>query len=209
MSATDARRDAAAAPTPPSPPATLGAVLEDLLINTPERQGRPWPLYVALLAGTALLHAGFHMVLVHRLAAAAHRTVVGRPVSFVLERVIYHWYHCLIPSSARIGPGLFVPHPMGIILNKRARLGRGVTLRQYAQVIDVTEPGVDGVVGDRAQLNAFAMVVRGGSIGADSIVGARAVVTRPVPDGHVALGIPAECRPMRAEQYLPREPRWK
>lgn len=46
-------------------------------------------------------------------------------------------------------------------------------------------------IGDRVWIGSRVTVMRGGSIGDDAIIGANAVVTRPVPANCVAVGVPA------------------
>jgi len=97
---------------------------------------------------------------------------------------------------------------MGILINSKARLGARVQVRQGVQVLHIPrgEEGKTGLVGDRVQLMTDAMLIRGAVIGEDSIVAARAMVNRPVPPGHIALGSPATTRPMRDDQFLPDDP---
>ncbi|MEM1165365.1 MAG: hypothetical protein AAGI30_03645 [Planctomycetota bacterium] len=177
-------------------PRTLTGIWPDLLAHTGRRWGRPWPVYAARLLFTALWHSGFHLALAHRLAAAARKLGLI-PVAAIIDRLAYHWYHCIIPSTARIGGGLFIPHALGIVLNKHARLGEFVTLRQYTQIIDVQRPGQDALVGDHASFGAFATVIRGGTVGEHALVAAKALVTKHCPARHLARGIPAEFTPLR------------
>lgn len=46
-------------------------------------------------------------------------------------------------------------------------------------------------IGDRVWLGSKSSVVRGGSVGDDAVVGAHALVNRPIPAGVVAAGVPA------------------
>ena len=189
-------------------PVTLSGIWEDLLAHTPERHGRPMLVYSLHLLVTFLFHSGFHLAFLYRWSAFFHKTKII-VLARLIEKIIQHWYMCVIPASVRMGPGVFIPHALGIVLNKHVRIGRDVYIRQYAQVIDVRHPGEDGLIGDRVQLNAFSMVIRGGSVGEDSIVGAKAMVNKPIPPRHLAVGVPAEARPLRDEQIIERVPRWK
>ena len=190
-------------------PVTLCGVWGDLLVHAPPRNGRSWAYYIFRLVVTAILSSGFHMMVVFRLGAFFHKLYL-LPLSILAEKFIYHWYHCVMPCSARLGPGIWVPHPLGIVLNSRARLGAGVWLRQGAEIVHVWEEDKDksGIVGDRAQLNSGCILLRGGVVGNDSIVAARAVVTKTVPPGHLAMGIPAKFTPLKPEQMPEKGPRW-
>lgn len=190
-------------------PVTVGGLMADLMIAAPPRNGRPWPRYACSLAMTALLSSGFHMVAAFRFGAWFYKWKLY-PLSLLVDKFIFHWYHCVIPSSARVGPGLWVPHPLGIVLNSRARLGAGVYLRQHAEIVHIWEDDIDksGVVGDRAQLNSGCILVKNAVVGHDSIVAARAVVTKPVPPRHVAMGMPAKASPLPEAKVVKRSPRW-
>jgi len=47
------------------------------------------------------------------------------------------------------------------------------------------------LIGERVWLGSKSSVVRGGSVGSDSVVGAHALVNRPIPPRSVAVGVPA------------------
>ncbi len=181
-------------------PVTLSGLIEDLCIHTHPRKNAPLWRYMLRLLVAAMLSSGFHMVALYRLGAFCHKFRLY-PVCIVIEKIIYHWYHCLIPCSVKIGPALWVPHPLGIVLNSRARLGKYVRLRQGVEIVHIMpeDRGKSGLVGDRVQLNSGALLIRGAVIAEDSIVAARAVVNGYVPPAHIAVGIPATYKPMRDE----------
>jgi acetyltransferase-like isoleucine patch superfamily enzyme len=54
------------------------------------------------------------------------------------------------------------------------------------------------LIGDGAFIGAGAVILPGVSIGAGAAVGAGAVVTENVPDGYVAVGVPAKSKPRKA-----------
>jgi len=175
-----------------SPPVTLSGIWADLRAYTPWRHNRSVLANVARILMMALLSSGFHMVLVYRIGAFCYKLKL-LPLSLLIEKVIFHWYHCIIPCSVQIGSGLWVAHPFGIILNKHARLGCNVCLRQNVEIVHIGPVGSNtgGVVGDRARLHSGAILLRGAVVGEDAVVAARAVVTQPVPPRHLAMGMPA------------------
>ncbi len=193
-----------------SPPVTLSGILPDLIFHSPKRNNAPSWKHALRVVATALTSSGFHMMLVYRLGAFCHKARL-RPLSMLCEKFIYHWYHCLIPCSAQLGPGIWVPHPLGIVLNPRVRIGRYVALLQNVEVVDVwpDDKGRSGLVGDRTILYSGAVLLRGAVVGEESIVAARALVTKPVPPRSVATGMPAKTRPVRPEELesaLKRDP---
>ena len=85
----------------------------------------------------------------------------------------------------------------------RITVGDDVQLGPYVQLLTPTHPVEPGprrakweagepiVIGDNAWLGGGAIVLPGVTIGADTVVGAGAVVTRDLPAGVVAVGNPA------------------
>lgn len=182
-----------------APPATVSALWEDLKMHTPERKGRHWSRYGLLLLINFILSSGFHVCVLYRFGAFFHRHHL-RPLAIISEKLIYHLYHCVIPAAAEIGPALWIPHPLGIVLSSNARLGRYIFLRQGVQIVHVWERGESGVVGDRVRLNTNAMLIRGAMVAEDSIVAAGALVNSYVPPRHMAVGVPARVKPLRPDQ---------
>lgn len=184
-----------------SPPVTLSGILPDLIVHTPKRKNAPLWKHALRVVATALISSGFHMMLVYRVGAFCDKLHL-RPLSLMCERFIYHWYHCLIPTSVQIGPGLWVPHPLGIILNSHVKIGRYVALLQNVEIIDIWpgDIGKSGLVGDRTALYSGAILLRGAVVCEESIVAARSLVSKPVPPQTVAMGMPAEFRPIRSRE---------
>ena len=48
------------------------------------------------------------------------------------------------------------------------------------------------IIGDGARITYHAVVLSGMRVGKDAMVGTMGVVTRPVPDHHINVGIPAK-----------------
>lgn len=92
---------------------------------------------------------------------------------------------------------------------------RQATCAEYATVVDSVHEHVEGEwhadhvrtapvrVGVETWVGAKATITPGVTIGAHCSVAGSAVVTHDVPDGHLAIGIPAACRPLPP----PRKPR--
>jgi serine O-acetyltransferase len=106
-------------------------------------------------------------------------------------KLLFWFFKIEISSRATIGPGLRLPHPMGIIIAPNSHVGAHCDL--YADVRLVLSHGrpqgphlEDGVfMGDGAK------AVGAVRIGAHSVIGVSAVVTRDIPPNAVAAGIPA------------------
>ena len=100
----------------------------------------------------------------------------------------------LLPST-RIGPGLQLPHPNGIVVNPTVRIGANCLLRHQVTIgnstlRDGTELGIP-VIGDNVEFGAGAVVVGGIHVGDHARVAALSLVTRDVPAWGVVMGNPA------------------
>jgi serine O-acetyltransferase len=100
-----------------------------------------------------------------------------------------------LPSSAEIGPGLYIPHTGYIVIASRAVIGRHCTLTQGV-TIGHADGGRKGrrdcpVLGDRVYVGPGSAIIGPITIGSDALIGVGAVVLHPVSDRGVAVGNPA------------------
>ena len=95
------------------------------------------------------------------------------------------------PSSARIGPGLALPHAgRGISIAHDAEVGRNCMLFPFITI------GRDGRsaaprLGDDVVVGTGARILGAVTVGARAHVGANSVVIQDVPAGATAFGVPA------------------
>nr|WP_225443348.1 DapH/DapD/GlmU-related protein [Lolliginicoccus lacisalsi] len=103
--------------------------------------------------------------------------------------------------GCRIGPGVMMQHPNGIVISGRAVIGANATILQQVTVGEAI--GSDGAppraprIGDGVLLGAGCKVLGGVEVGDGAAVGANAVVLQAVPAGAVAVGVPARVLPAR------------
>ncbi len=97
-----------------------------------------------------------------------------------------------IHPGARIGRRFFIDHGMGIVIGETAEIGNDVTLYQ-----GVTLGGTSWNAGKRHPTLEDGVVVGAGAkvlgpftVGAGAKIGSNAVVTKAVPAGATAVGIP-------------------
>jgi len=105
--------------------------------------------------------------------------------------------------GCEIGVGFVTRHPQGIVIGSGARVGDDCTFLHHVTLGerygDGSDPGHEYPrVGARVVIGAGAVALGGVQIGDDAAVGANAVVTKDVPAGHVAVGIPAKAVPRSA-----------
>lgn len=103
-----------------------------------------------------------------------------------------------IPLGTRIGGGLLLPHPNGVVIHPEVEIGPNCLIFQQVTLGNADRrEGVPRLAG-HVDIGAGARVLGPVSLGPHSAVGANAVVLQDVPAGHVATGIPAKVRPRRA-----------
>ncbi len=139
----------------------------------------------------ALTYPGLHAIWYHRAAHWLHRhgfLLMARYVSQVSRMRTGIEIH----PGARIGPGLFIDHGMGVVIGETAEVGADVTLYQ-----GVTLGGTGKergkrhpTIGDGVVIGTGAKVLGGITVGDRCKIGAGAVVVRPVPPDCTVVGVP-------------------
>ncbi len=112
-------------------------------------------------------------------------------------------FGCMVNAKCEIGPGLKLPHPNGIVIGEGVVIGERCTIFQQVTVGGARtgdwQRGAYPCIKSDVTLFAGAKLLGQISIGSNATVGANAVVTRDVPDDHVAVGIPAATHPIKAK----------
>jgi serine O-acetyltransferase len=138
-----------------------------------------------------LCYPGVHALAFHR---AAHR--LWGAGWFGSARFLSHVSRFLtgieIHPAARLGPGLFIDHGMGVVIGETAEVGRNVTLYQGVSLAGTSlkREKRHPTLGDNVVVGAGAKIIGGFTIGDNSRIGAGSVVVREVPPNSVVVGVP-------------------
>lgn len=152
-----------------------------------------------------LFKAGFQAVLLYRLSHACFQKRWIYPAWF-LARLNVTLTGAEIEFNAQIGPGLLIAHPVGIVVGRGVVLGEGATLFQGVSLV-VKSWAPEEIrnfpyAGDHCYFFAHAVLMGGIKIGDYCAVGAQAVVTKDMPSGSLARGVPAQIFPEEGKKAI-------
>jgi serine O-acetyltransferase len=122
--------------------------------------------------------AGFRCTVLYRLSyTLRHRVpVVGRIVSKLLFWIGRHWYGCSIAGTARIGGGLVLPHPQGIVIGAQVSIGERAWVYQNVSIGGGAHKIGMPSIGNDARIYPGAVIAGPIRIGDDVWIGANTVV---------------------------------
>jgi serine O-acetyltransferase len=138
-----------------------------------------------------LCYPGVHALAFHRIG---HR--LWGAGWFGTARFVSHISRFLtgieIHPAARLGPGLFIDHGMGVVIGETAEVGKNVTLYQGVSLAGTSlkREKRHPTLGDNVVVGAGAKVIGAIYIGDNSRIGAGSVVVRDVPPNSVVVGVP-------------------
>ena len=138
-----------------------------------------------------LAYPGFHAIFWHRINHILWE--FGIPV---IPRLLSHIARFLtgieIHPAAKIGPGFFIDHGMGVVIGETAEVGENCLLYQ-----GVTLGGTGKEKGKRhptlknnVVVGAGAKILGAITVGNNVIIGANSVILKPVPDNAICVGVP-------------------
>lgn len=123
---------------------------------------------------------------------AAGRRRLARAVSILNLRVTGAEF----VIGCRVGPGLMLQHPQGIVIGGGAAIGEDCTILHQVTLGERYGDDTDARheyphLGARVVVGAGAVILGGVWVGDDAVVGANAVVVRDVDAADVVVGVPA------------------
>ena len=142
---------------------------------------------------------------------AEHRRILTELLgSLGSGAVIRPPFYCDYGSHTHVGAGTFVNVGLVALDVAEIRIGDDVQIGPYVQLLTATHPlepeprrakwesGEPITLEDNVWLGGGVIVCPGVTIGADTVVGAGAVVTKDIPAGVLAAGVPARVvRPLK------------
>jgi serine O-acetyltransferase len=138
-----------------------------------------------------LCYPGVHALVFHRAAHAMWRRGWKIPAR-LLSHVSRFFTGIEIHPAAKLGPGLFIDHGMGVVIGETAEVGENVTLLQGVTLggTSLKREKRHPTLGDNVVVGAGAKIIGGFKIGDGSRIGAGSVVVREVPTNSVVVGVP-------------------
>jgi serine O-acetyltransferase len=156
-----------------------------------------------------LSYPGFHALVAHRIIHTLQRARIP-----LLPRWLANVNRFLtgieIHPSARIGPGLFIDHGMGVVIGETAEIGPNCTIYQGVTLggTSLSHGKRHPTLGKNVVVGVNAAVLGAIFVGDNAKVGGGSVVVNDVPPGATVVGIPARIvlqdgKPVKAVQDRP------
>ncbi|MFK5938296.1 MAG: DapH/DapD/GlmU-related protein [Sulfurimonas sp.] len=150
-----------------------------------------------------LLHPRMLPVVLFRLSNFSSRYglgIIGKIIA-LLNQIIFG---CDIARNAKIEGGLYLPHPVGVVVGENTIIGKNCILHQGVTLGDRGEchEGSDPVLGDFIEVGTGAKVLGVVHLGDYVRVGANSVVLKDVEDYGVVAGVPAKLIAIRDDKPL-------
>jgi serine O-acetyltransferase len=140
-----------------------------------------------------LLYPGLHALWIHRIS---HWFWIhgGKLPARWISQLARGLTGIEIHPGATIGTGLFIDHGMGVVIGETAELGNDITLYHGVTLggTSTSKGKRHPTIGSRVTIGAGAKVLGNIMIGADSRIGANAVVVKSVPENSVVVGVPGQ-----------------
>lgn len=141
----------------------------------------------------ALLYPGLHAIWIHRVSHWLWTRNVKLAARW-LSQLARGLTGIEIHPGATIGQRVFIDHGMGVVIGETAEVGDDVTLYHGVTLggTSLNKGKRHPTIGDRVTIGAGAKVLGNITIGADSRIGANAVVVKSVPENSVVVGVPGQ-----------------
>lgn len=123
----------------------------------------------------------------------------------VINRLLAKWYKyrqvtkraCHISYNSKIGKKISFPHPLGIVIGAGVEIGDGVKIWQNVTLGSHGRKGQEQgypKIGSGVRIYEGATIIGDVTIGENAVIGAKSFVTKNIPAGATAFGIPAKVK---------------
>ena len=148
---------------------------------------------------------GLHIMFFYRLGKMIYSIEI--PIVSHILKIIFQVFRFLISTfygidiimTSKIGPGFYIGHFSGIIID--GEFGQNCSIGQCVTVGTKGAGKSDGtpLFGDNVYVGAGAKIIGSLKIGSNVRIGANAVVITDIPDNSIAVGVPAKVKPIPQE----------
>jgi serine O-acetyltransferase len=136
----------------------------------------------------------------YRLTNHYYYKINKNPIERLLQSIFNKFFQyysrkfCIdFKAKVKIGYGLHIPHPIGIVINGKSTIGNNCTIMQQVTLgNNLLEINKAPIIGDNVKIGAGAKIIGNVKIGDNVIIGANAVVTKDIPENCVVGGVPAK-----------------
>lgn len=141
-----------------------------------------------------LSYAGFHALIMHRVAHFLHKKMRVPLIPRLISQINRFITGIEIHPGAKIAPGVFIDHGMGVVIGETAEVGdgcvlfQGVTLGGTGKESGKRHP----TIGANVMISAGAKVLGNIVVGCNAKIGAQAVVLHSVPPNCTVVGVPGQ-----------------
>ena len=137
----------------------------------------------------ALFTDGSAAMLWYRFMQSSQRLGL-KPVAMLFNKMNVLFCGCVIGRGAIFGEGFVLVHSRGVVINSKVTGGKNILIEHGVTIGE--EKGAAPVLGDDIFVGAGAKIIGGVVVGSCAKVGANAVVVKDIPEGAIAVGVPAK-----------------
>ena len=153
-----------------------------------------------------LCYPGLRAIWAHRLSHKLWKhgfKLIARGISQIMRNLTGIEIH----PGATIGHNLFIDHGMGVVIGETAEVGDNVTLYHGVTLggTSLNKVKRHPTIEDHVVIGAGAKVLGAITIGANSRIGANAVVVKSAPPDSVVVGVPGQIVVREHKQHIPNE----
>ncbi|MBI3377567.1 MAG: cysteine--tRNA ligase [Nitrospirae bacterium] len=136
-------------------------------------------------------YPGFHAILLHRINHILWNLSIPVIPRF-LSHIVRLFTGIEIHPAAKIGPGLFIDHGMGVVIGETTEIGENVLLYQGVTLGGTgKEKGKrHPTLGNNVTVGAGAKILGAIEIGNNVVIGANSVILKSIPDNSICVGVP-------------------